>query len=47
MILKETGGITCKQLLEGLKENRRHCNLKEEALDLTIPRTRLGRGYGL
>jgi hypothetical protein len=29
-----------------LKEKRRYCKLKEEALDRTVWRTRSGRGYG-
>jgi hypothetical protein len=33
-----------KQLLDDLKEKRRYW--KEEALDLTLWRTRFGRGYG-
>jgi hypothetical protein len=39
--------ITSKQLLDNLQEERRSWKLKEEALDLTLWRTRLGRGYGL
>jgi hypothetical protein len=35
-----------KQLLDGLKETRGYWKLKEEALDLTLWRTRFGRGYG-
>jgi hypothetical protein len=35
-----------KQLLDYLKEKRRYCKLKEEALDHTLWRTRFGRGYG-
>jgi hypothetical protein len=35
-----------KQLLDDLKEKRRYWKLKEEALDRTLWRTRLGRGYG-
>jgi hypothetical protein len=35
-----------KQLLDVLKEKRRYCKLKEEALDRTMWRTRFGRGYG-
>jgi hypothetical protein len=35
-----------KQLLDGLKEKRRYCKLKEEALDRTLWRTRFRRGYG-
>jgi len=36
-----------KQLLDGLKEKRVCCKLKEEVLDHTLWRTRCGRGYGL
>jgi hypothetical protein len=39
-------GRTRKQLLDDFKENRRYCKLKEEALDCTLWRTRIGRGYG-
>jgi hypothetical protein len=39
-------GRTRKQLLDDLEENREYCNLKEEALDRTLWRTRFGRGYG-
>jgi hypothetical protein len=35
-----------KQLLDGLKEKRRYWKLKEEALDRTLWRSGLGRGYG-
>jgi hypothetical protein len=35
-----------KQLLRGLKEARRYCELKEEALDLTMWRFRFEMGYG-
>jgi hypothetical protein len=35
-----------KQLLDDLKEKRRYWKLKEEALDRTLWRSRLGRGYG-
>jgi hypothetical protein len=35
-----------KQLMNDLKEKRRHCKLKEEALDRTMWRTRFGRDYG-
>jgi hypothetical protein len=35
-----------KQLLDDLKEKRRHWKLKEEALHRTLWRTRCGRGYG-
>jgi hypothetical protein len=36
-----------KQILHDLKETRGYRNLKEEALDRTLWRTRLGRVYGL
>jgi hypothetical protein len=35
-----------KQLLDDLKEKRRYCKFKEEALDSTLWRTRFGRDYG-
>jgi hypothetical protein len=35
-----------KQLLDGLKEKRSYCKLKEEALDRTVWRTRCTRDYG-
>jgi hypothetical protein len=35
-----------KQLLDDLKEKRRHWKLKEETIDCTLWRTRFGRGYG-
>jgi hypothetical protein len=35
-----------KQLLDGLKKERRYWKLKEEALDRTLWRTRFGRDYG-
>jgi hypothetical protein len=35
-----------KQLLDDLKEKRRYWKLKGEALDRTLWRTRVGRGYG-
>jgi hypothetical protein len=35
-----------KQLLDGLKETRGYRKLKEGALDGTLWRTRVGRGYG-
>jgi hypothetical protein len=38
-------GGRLKQLLDNVAE-RRYWNLKEEALDRTLCRTRLGRGYG-
>jgi hypothetical protein len=34
-----------KQLLDDLKENKRYCKLKEEALDRTVWRTGFGRDY--
>jgi hypothetical protein len=40
------GGRRRKQLLDDLKEKRRYGELKEEALDRTLWRTRFGRGYG-
>jgi hypothetical protein len=40
-------GRICKQLLDDLKEKGRYRKLKEEALDRTVWRTCLGRGYGL
>ena len=36
----------CKQLLDDFKERRGYRKLKEEALNLTLWRTRFGRGYG-
>jgi len=39
-------GRRCKQLLDDLKEMRGYRKLKAEALDSTLWRTRLGRGYG-
>jgi hypothetical protein len=35
-----------KQLLDDLKEKTRYWKSKEEALDRTLWRTRVGRGYG-
>ena len=35
-----------EELLDILKERRGYCKLKEEALDRTVWRTRLGRFYG-
>jgi hypothetical protein len=37
-------GNICKQLLDDLKAKLRYWNLKEEALDRTVWRTRFGRG---
>jgi hypothetical protein len=47
--LEMTGrrGRRSKQLLDDLKEKRRYCKLKEEALDRTLWKTRFGRDYGL
>jgi hypothetical protein len=39
-------GRSSKQILDNLKEKRRYWKLKEGALDRTLWRTRLGRGYG-
>ena len=39
-------GRKCKQLLNDLKERRRHWKLKKEALDHRLWRSRFGRGYG-
>jgi hypothetical protein len=36
-----------KQLLDDLKKTRGHCELKKEALDCTVCRTRSVRGCGL
>jgi hypothetical protein len=46
--IERTGrrGNRRKQLLDDLKEKRGYCELKQEALDLTVWRTRFGRGYG-
>jgi hypothetical protein len=35
-----------KQLVADLKQTRRYCELKQEALDRTIGRSCFGRGYG-
>jgi len=42
----ERRGRTWKQLLDALKEKSRYCRWKQEALDRTGWRTRLGRGCG-
>jgi hypothetical protein len=34
-----------KQLVDGLKENRRYCKVKDKPLNLTLWRNRFGRGY--
>ena len=36
-----------KKLLDDLKDRRGYCQLKEEALDLTVWRNRFGRDFGL
>jgi len=35
-----------RKLLDDLKERRRYCHLKEEALDRTVWRAGFGRGFG-
>jgi hypothetical protein len=35
-----------RKLLDDLKEMKEYCNLKEEALDRTMWRARIGRGVG-
>ena len=35
-----------RKLLDSVKERRRYCNLKEEALDRTVWRAGFGRGFG-
>jgi hypothetical protein len=35
-----------RKLLDGFKERRGYCHLKEEALDRTVWRTGFGRGFG-
>jgi hypothetical protein len=35
-----------RKLLDVLKERRRYCHLKEEALDRTVWRAGFGRGFG-
>ena len=39
-------GIRRKQLLDDLKQTRGYWKLKQEALDRTVWKTRLGSGYG-
>jgi hypothetical protein len=34
------------KLLDDLKERKGYCHLKEEALDRTMWRVRIGRGFG-
>jgi hypothetical protein len=43
---KARRGRRLKQLLDDLRETRRYWNLKEEAVDRTLLRTRFGRRYG-
>jgi hypothetical protein len=43
--VKGIRGRRCKQLVDGLKENRRCCKPKEEALNLTPWRNCFGRVY--
>jgi len=35
-----------RKLLDDLKESKGYCHLKEEALDCTVWRARIGRGFG-
>ena len=44
--MTERQGRRIKQLLDGRKEKRRYCNLKEEALGRTVWRTGFWRGCG-
>jgi len=44
--MMERRGRRRKQLLDDLRERKGYCKLKEEALDRTPWRTRLGRDYG-
>jgi len=44
--VRERRGRRRKQVLDDLKETRRHRKLKDEALDRTLWRTEFGRGYG-
>ena len=39
-------GRRCNKLLDDLKDRRRYCQLKEEALDRTMWRNRFGRCFG-
>jgi hypothetical protein len=45
--LTERRGRRCKQPLDDLKEMKKYCGLKEEALDRSLWRTRFGMSYGL
>ena len=40
------GGRRRRKLLNGLKERRGYCHLKEEPLDRTMWRAGFGRGFG-
>jgi hypothetical protein len=44
--VRRRGGRRGKQLLDDLKETRWYWELKEEAIDRTMRRTRFGRGCG-
>ena len=44
--VKGRRGRRRRKLLDGLKERRGYCHLKEEALDRTMWRARFGRGFG-
>jgi hypothetical protein len=44
--MRRRRGRRRKQLLDDLKEKGRYWELKEQALDDTIWRTRFGTGYG-
>jgi hypothetical protein len=43
---KRRGGRRSRELLDALKERRRDWSFKEEALDHTLWKTRVRRGYG-
>ena len=44
--IRRKRGIRHEQLPDDLKENRGHCEWKEEAVDRTLWRTPFGRCYG-
>ena len=44
--VKRTRGRRRKKLLDDLKDRRGYCQLKREALDRTMWRNRIGRGFG-
>jgi len=44
--MRGTRGRRSKQILDGIKEMREYCKLKEEALDHTVCRTGFGRNCG-